>query len=388
MSAGEEHGNPPSSGGTMADHLKRYRDYVGDLKRGQSSGISAAFGRASDLLPPEVMEIKAPPIAAPPVVASTGAATAPLVAQAQAVVSAPVVAQAPVAAQAQSPPPAVGQIVLAPDYDREYLRNTVETLIKDYADGLDDPVGSLVQTSSGVEEVLSVYVENGERMYMLSDLSVINDETFRRDLLQPADTQIQTAPEEPDQSLSPPRQLPRQAQAPTVRQEAQPSTVERLVAEASVTGNALDQSVTTADGANLWQIYYDDGPQLVSMADGGIIKRAEGRSEYVFSRLSSEDGDLKFFILSGFIVDPATGNIYLEANEGAYTAAFLNNGWQVHQYRSHAGEDTYFVSEPMKPGTAPATRQVRSLDLDPATGAVSYETMDSSASITLKSRKL
>jgi len=336
----------------MADHLKRYRDYIADLKRGQSSGISGAFGRATDLLPPEVMAIKAPSLSTTDSRQRHG----------------------------------LGENVLAAEFDREYLRQAVETLVQEYADDLEDPVGKVVATASGQEEVLSVYVENGERMFMLSDLSVIDEESFRRGLVTAEIVEDEPEPGKVWQSgemAENPADLMEESTNPP------PPPPPPNPAQSNAPVAALPQSVTTAEGVLLWQVYYDThGPELVSMADGGIIKRAQGRREYVFSNLSALDGDIKFFILSGFIVDPGTGNVYLEANEGAYTAAFLNNGWRIHQYREHNGEETYFVSEPMRPDRAPATIQVRSLSLDPVTGEVSYETMDSAASITLRSRQL
>ncbi len=337
----------PSSGGTMSDHLKKYRDYIDELKQGCSSGISAAFGRATDLLPPEVMAIKAEPV--------------DLVDQLIELES----------------------TVLDDDFDRAYLKESVQSLVQAYAEDLDDPVGRIVETDSGLEEVLSVYVESGVRMFMLSDLSTIDELTFQRTLVPTDDTnplcvnlQESTEP----LTVSP--------------QEACPAhSIADLQSPQSPQSKPVDQpfiqSVTTLDGLPLWQVYYSaEGPELVSMADGGIIKRAEGRHEYVFSRLSATDGDIKFFILSGFVVDPSTGNVYFEANEGAYTAAFLNNGWTIHQYLSPQGEETFFVTEPVRPDRVPITMKVKSIDLDLSTGEVTYETMDSAACITLKSRKL
>ena len=330
----------PGSGGTMSDHLKKYRDYIDELKQGRSSGISAAFGRATDLLPPEVMAIKAEPV--------------DLVAQLMELESK----------------------VFSDDYDSEDLKESVQSLVQAYAEDLDDMVGRAVKTDSGTEEVLSVYVENGVRMFMLSDLSTIDEETFQRTLVAVvAASSASEIVEEPSESASGEKQeVPSQL---SVHAESPPQPA------------PFSQAVTTLDGLPLWQVYYStEGPELVSMADGGIIKRAEGRQEYVFSRLSATDGDIKFFILSGFVVDPSTGNVYFEANEGAYTAAFLNNGWTIHQYLSSQGDETFFVTEPVRADRLPITMKVKSIDLDLSTGEVTYETMDSAASITLKSRKL
>jgi hypothetical protein len=416
----------------MAEHLKRYRDYINDLKSGQSSGISAAFGRATDLLPPEVMEIRAPKIN-----------------------------------KAPDQPLGLGDQALAEHYDKNYLRQTVETMVQTYANDLEDPVGCTVLTSTGSEEVLSVYVENGERMFMLSDLSVIDEETFRRSLVRPdvGDNQLDNLPpgtsdyseelesdstldgntaddsEENKSGNSQTRKTPEglEEHEPSSQTgktsdnweehnldsapEGTPKSNEDLEDEEeeddvdvddddddwgtllddlssddwndSLNGvqassfGALNQLVTAPDGTVLWRVYYvNDGPELVSMADGSIIKRAEGRSEYVFSRFSAIEDDIKYFILSGLVVDPSTGNVYLEANEGAYTAAFFNNGWRVQQYRSHEGEETYYATEPAKPDRAAITSQVANLKLELTTGEVSYDTMDSAASVTLKSRKL
>ncbi len=445
-----------SSGSSMADHLKRYRDYINDLKSGQSSGISAAFGRATDLLPPEVMEIKAPRIN-----------------------------------KAPDQPLGLGDQALADHYDKNYLRQTVETMVQTYANDLEDLVGCAVLTSTGSEEVLSVYLENGERMFMLSDLSVIDEETFHRSLVRPdvGDDQSDNLPpgtsdyseelesdstldgstsddSEEDKSVSSETgktsdgleehepvssqtrktsdgleehesgksqtagtsddwEEPNSASSPDGTpldksnedleddeddeddeedddEEQDDDDWGTLLDELSSddwndslngvqasTFGALNQLVTSPDGTVLWRVYYvNDGPELVSMADGSIIKRAEGRSEYVFSRFSAMEGDVKYFILSGLVVDPSTGNVYLEANEGAYTAAFFNNGWRVHQYRNHEGEETYYATEPAKPNSAAITSQVANLKFDLTTGEVSYDTMDSAASVTLKSRKL
>lgn len=375
--SGDDDQTAQSSGSSMADHLKKYRDYITDLKSGQSSGISSAFGRATDLLPPEVMEIKAPKSRQP------------------------------------EQPLELGESVLKPDFDRDYLRQKVESLVKAYADDLEDPVGCVIQTSDeSTEEVLSVYVENGERMFMLSDLSVIDEETFRRLLVVPGSygetndsNELETNDElnrssnsetenEPNESKNLNEQATENEQADdendwaSVLEHLSSMQLEDHSPKVSLPG-AFDQIVTTIDGAPLWHIYYgEDGPELISMADGGIIKRAEGRSEYIFSRLSEMDGDIKFFILTGFVVDPSTGNVYLEANEGAYSGAFFNNGWRIHQYRNHAGEETYYATEPTRVDRAPITAQIRNLKLDLTAGEVSYDTMDSAASITLKSRKI
>jgi len=324
------------TGGSMTDHLKRYRSYIDELKQGRSSGISAAFGRATDLLPPEVMAIAAPPVDALEQLMS------------------------------------LQTRVLNDGFNAESLKATVEALVESCADELDDPVGSFVQTEGGLEEVLSVYIENGVRMFMLSDLSTIDERAYQRSLVVEKGDQNQVE-----------RQPSEAAFPQDVGQPASP------VPQADNFRNPLFQEILSAEGLPLWQIFYSpEGVELVSMADGGVIKKAEGRSEYIFSRLSQNDGDIKFFILSGFVVDPTTGNLYVEANQGAYTAAFFNSGWTVHQYRTASGEETFFVTEPANPGRAPITMRVKKIEFDLESGAASYETMDGSAAITLTSRLL
>src|ERR1700677_1383734 len=41
--------------GSMIDHVERYKEHIRNLKSGKSSGISAQFGKASDLLPEDTL---------------------------------------------------------------------------------------------------------------------------------------------------------------------------------------------------------------------------------------------------------------------------------------------------------------------------------------------
>jgi hypothetical protein len=343
LNPGEYRTKSPQSGVNMSDHLKRYRNYIDELKQGASSGISAAFGRATDLLPPEVMVIKAEPI-------DSAAQIIPLDSR-----------------------------VLAENTDSKLLRESVQALVQSCATELEDAEGRMVRTQTGTEEVLSVYFENGERMFMLSDLSVIDEATFRRSVV--PDTSVLEASTDSAEEVN-------SSSSSSFDADGTESVSEEL-AQGSDQASGFYQDVSTMDGQPLWQVYYSsDGPELVSMADGGIIKRAEGRQEYIFSRLSQVDGDIKYFILTGFVVDPVTGNVYLEANEGAYTAAFLNSGWTIHQYRTALGVESFFVTEPVRPDRAPITMKVGKIDLDLSCGEVTYETIDGAARITLKSREL
>lgn len=375
------------SGGGMSDHLKRYQTYINSLKSGKSSGISAAFGRAADILPPEALEIKAPlnskagtPIGPPPMFSKAGSAD-PAVATA-----------APELKQAEArTPPALDEQVLDLEADKEFLRRSVEEMVASCAAALDDPVGARVLTDEGEQEVISVYLENGERMFLLSDLSMIGERDFLTRLV----TDVQNASTPEVHKPAPATNEPSPPQVPVLKQEtsqaqaAKEPSVQFQQIQPELSANQPTLEVKNPSGTLLWHVYYGERDvSLISMSDGGLIKRAEGRKEYVFSTLSQIDGDIKLYILSGLLVDPNTGNIYIEVNEGAYTAAFLNNGWRIHQYRRHEGSESFYVTEPVRPDRAPITTQVKALDLNMKTGEVSYETMDSSANITLKCRAL
>lgn len=330
--------------GGMAEHLETYRHYIDGLKSGKASGISAAFGRASDLLPPEALAI------------------------------------APKIHSADS----LGQTLFPREEDRKVMRESLEMLIR--AGVLEHPpqseeggnaeqpakgaprcfsgdaVGVSVRTEAGIEQVLSTYFESGELMYMLSDLSVIDEKTFLAQFIEPANYS------EADDFAE---------QTNLENQESKASDAEPDLQEQQLQTDKPDLFVHDEDGQLLWQVSYElDGVKLVSMADGCLIKKAEGRNDYVFSMLAHEDGDIRFFILSGLVVDPSTGNVYLEANQGAYSTAYLNNGWKAHHYRTASGQESFFLTEPMnvinKEGRMPETFAVASLRLEMETGSLFY----------------
>lgn len=352
----------------MAEHLERYRHYIEGLKSGRASGISAAFGRASDLLPPEALAIE----------------------------------------PQTKDPESLGQTLFPREEDRLVLRESLEMLIKagvleqnhsakaitdiskplskplskddakdkeQYFSG--DPIGVSVRTETGIEQVLSTYFESGELMYMLSDLSVIDEKTFLAQF-------IETAESSDAETFA--------GKSTSENQESAKAATAFELQEQHFQQDKPDLLVHDEAGQLLWQVSYDrEGVQLVSMADGCLIKKAEGRQDYVFSMLSPEDGDIRFFILSGLVVDPNTGNVYLEANQGAYSTAYLNNGWKAHHYRTAAGEESYYLTEPMtvinQEGRMPETFAVAKLRLDMQTGSLFYS-ISGDRELELSCRKL
>lgn len=294
----------------MADHLQRYKSYIDNLKKGKSSGISAAFGRATDLLPPELFEIK------PPQVKN----------------------------ESKLPEPPVA------------LTNEEQELISNLEGILNEEV---VDTEEGVDTEKAVDTEE--------DAGTAEDATAADETFDHESTKYD-------------------------------SDVRAGETNLEFDDNSWDEgwpelSVSTASGDSLWKIYYD-GPDVrsVVMSDGSSIRRAEGRPEFVLALKSDKGSSFRFFVLDGLIVDPSTGNLYVEANEGAYSAAFLNNGWILHQYRTHDGSETYYATAPATGTTGDAegrsTSQVLNLTLDVAIGEVTYEALDGTASTTLKSRTL
>lgn len=345
--------------GGMTEHLERYRHYIDGLKSGKASGISAAFGRASDLLPPEALAI------------------------------------APKVNSADN----LGQTLFPREEDRQVLRQSLEMLIK--AGVLEhqpqsepgesaeqkteavlrcfsgDPIGVSVRTENGIEQVLSTYFESGELMYMLSDLSVIDEKTFLAHFIETAEASEAEAFE---------------GKSTSENQESAKAAAAFELQEQHLQQDKPDLLVHDEAGQLLWQVSYDrEGVQLVSMADGCLVKKAEGRQDYVFSMLSPEDGDIRFYILSGLVVDPNTGNVYLEANQGAYSTAYLNNGWKAHHYRTAAGEESYYLTEPMtvinQEGRMPETFAVAKLRLDMQTGSLFYS-ISGDRELELSCRKL
>lgn len=438
MSDEEDDYEEPSSGsGDMVEHIQKYKNYIQGLKKGQSSGISAAFGRASDLLPADVLEV------APP----KGAATA-------------------VAAHE------LNERVLAEGFDRAALRTAVEGLILGCAEQLDAHIGTIVMTAEGPSEVVNTFVEDGQRKFMLANLDVIDEDEFQRsrersqeELLEVSE-EVETFEDFDDSDFTEEtfEQYAQADHAENEESETDEGTVEdvetveneqtvveydgsdenvEVESEATETESNTEQIETQEEaprsamkrrrtmerplpsfssqvhsesvkkfgelydsaifdeerpfdlvvhgtGGNiLWGVHYD-GLEIdqVVMADGTQIRRAEGRYDYVMVQRANDRLHPRVYILSGVMVDPETGNIYVEANQGGYTAAFLNNGWQIHQYRSRDSRDSFYAKEPDRPGRPGAFLEVINLALDVQSGEVTYETADSSATVTLKSRKL
>lgn len=334
----EEARSEANTGGAMVGHIERYKQYISDLKRGGSSGISAAFGRASDLLPPEVMQIKPPAPSAAAVDADGNNGYQ------------------------------LDERVFAENYDAKALRETVESLITACAPDLTSPVGDLLNTPFGELTVDEVFIEGERRMFLLSDMRVIDEGRYQRWRVEPA----------VDES-----------NATTSRGDSKPDATHD--GARSLLGGirrAPDLTVTTSNGSFLWNIYFDGyDAERVDMFDGSTIAKAEGRDELILALNCFADG-FKLYMLSGIMIDPTSGNIFIESNEGAYTAGFLNNGWRIHQYRTSDRGEIYFVTEPIIAGHQPLTIEVTNLVLDMESGTVSYETADNAATVMLRSRKL
>ena len=327
MNSDENGDEALESDGTMSEHMQRYKSYIDNLKQGKSSGISSVFGRASDLLPPEVMEIKQP-------VLETQAAVIER---------------------------------KSPNADPE---DEVEDLDED-----DD--------ESGYEEDDDFDDEDPD------EDSDDDDDDSDEDENQNDDDDFDDESDEEDEDLD----------DEDIDDEDDEEFDEDDYDDDDEIGDDIDAgddritvtnelAVTARNGSPLWNIFFNRAePVLITMSDGSSIRNAEGRDEAILA-LKTSANRFKFFILSGLVIDPSTGNIYAEANDGAYTVAFLNNGWQIHQYRTHAGAEVYYATEPFKKGRERATMQIMNLKLDPATGDVSYDSADGSASMTLKSRRL
>lgn len=364
----DDYEQPTSGGGGMVEHIQKYKSYIQGLKQGGSSGISAAFGRASELLPSDVLEV------APPKAAVSVAAGHELDAR-----------------------------VFVEDYDRGALRSAVEDLIVGCAQHLDDFIGVSVMTSEGESEVVNCFVEDGQRRFMLANLDVIDEAEFNRARQGAGEQSDDDDLDDADEVAAGEVAAGEVADARVEVDDAfdardfddlVDAVVDQSIAETFESVNfgeerPFDLVVHNAAGNLLWGIHYD-GLEIdqVVMADGTQIRRAEGRHEYVMVQRANDRLHPRIYILSGVMVDPVTGNVYAEANQGGYTAAFLNNGWQIHQYRSRDSKDSFFVKEPDRSGRRGAFFAVTNLVLDARTGEVSYETIDSSATVTLKSRTL
>lgn len=313
MNSDENGDEDLESAGDMSEHMQRYKNYIDNLKQGKSSGISSVFGRASDLLPSEVMEIKQPAVHA------HGFPSEP---------------------------------------------KTLPADRAEQAEDMDEDEGFTDETEIEVEDD----DDDSDRETDDHD-SDDRDEDFDEDELE--DEEDQDFDEDDEDNCD--------------EYEVDDHDIEAGDDHITVTN---ELAVTARNGAPLWNIFFNRAePVLITMNDGSSIRTAEGRDQSVLA-LKTTGSRFKFFILSGLVIDPSTGNIYAEANDGAYTVAFLNSGWQIHQYRTHSGAEVYYATEPFRKGRDRVTMQIMNLRLDPATGDVSYDSADGSASMTLKSRRL
>lgn len=335
----ESNPKPAEGGGLMVGHIERYKNYISDLKRGGSSGISAAFGRASDLLPPEVLEISPP--------------------------AKPAAAEVPPAETRENLALGARVFTKVDSLAVASVREKVNLFAAQCSLELTEPIGEIVDTPYGQLVVEEVFIERDARAFLLSDQRVIDEASFQR-WKRVDGAEIAAAP------------------------VVEPAT--DSVSSAPGTAESADTTklrVTAPNGGLLWNVLFDgDEPTRVEMFDGSLIAKAEGRDEMVLALNSGGTAGSKIYLLSGLMVDPTTGNVFVESNQGAYTAGFLNNGWRIHQYRTRESGEQYFVTEPIVSGREPMTIQVSKLNLDMETGEVSYETVDSAAVVTLRTRKL
>jgi hypothetical protein len=387
------------SEGAMSEHLQRYRKYIDSLKQGRSSGISSVFGRASDLLPPDVLEIKPPTMVAERI---------------------------PTAEQASGDFGYANHINRNADYvrsersdfddDDEVVSENVErseasSESLDPNDGEDDDSAEDLDSDDGdddsaedldadeddddssdgshsddddEEDIESEEDEDDDDSDVDDDDSDVedddddeeNDEDEAND-----DDDVQDADDDEEDVEDQDDDFEQDGEKSDDNESDQDDTAKSDTETEELT-------VKSAQGNHLWTIYFNRvAPLVITMTDGSSIQNAEGRDDTILSLRTDRDS-FKFFILSGLVIDPITGNIYVEANDGAFTAAFMNNGWQIQQYRNHEGEETYYATEPFKPGRDRLTMQITNVALDPVHGEVSYDSLDGSASMTLKSRKL
>lgn len=326
-----------SSEGGMSEHLQRYRKYIDSLKEGRSSGISSVFGRASDLLPADVLEIKPPKV----------------------------VAESFPRGLAEDFGVGGKEGHINTNSDDETVAPDSSATLGEWSDSSADyfeQTSDFLETEDEDDEPMSDELEgDGEDSFGDFDSDDDIEYEIEEDAEESEDDQIEDDTEESEDD------------------EFEDSNSD---------SDSEELTVRSSQGDHLWTIHFNRvKPLLITMADGSGIKNAEGRDETILALKTSRD-QFKFFILSGLVIDPVTGNIYVEANDGAFTAAFMNNGWQIQQYRNHEGEETYYATEPFKPGRDRLTMQITNVALDPVNGEVSYDSLDGSASMTLKSRKL
>ncbi|MBX3138587.1 hypothetical protein KF707_20325 [Candidatus Obscuribacterales bacterium] len=324
MNSDENGDEELESGGDMSKHMQRYKNYIDNLKQGKSSGISSVFGRASDLLPPEVMEIKQPTVHLQGL-------------------------------SHERKPSAPDRVDEAEDVDDDDEDGNSPDDDEDF----DDETDGDVEDEDEDEDADDDSDEDEETDGDIDDDDSVDDDDDTHD----DDDENEDYDDDEDDD----------------------DYIEAGEDQITVTN---ELAVSARNGEPLWNIFFNRAePVLITMNDGSSIRNAEGRDESVLA-LKTTGNRFKFFILSGLVIDPTTGNIYAEANDGAYTVAFLNSGWQIHQYRTHDGAEVYYATEPFRKGRDRITTQIMNLKLDPATGDVSYDSADGSASMTLKSRRL
>lgn len=343
MNSDENGDEELESGGDMSKHMQRYKNYIDNLKQGKSSGISSVFGRASDLLPPEVMEIKQPAVHL----------------------------QGLSHERKPSAPDRVDEAEDVDDDDEFVGESDFEVEDDDDDPDHDDEDGNSPDDDEDFDDETDGDVEDEDE-----DADDDSDEDEETDGDIDDDDSVDDDDDTHDDD---------DENEDYDDDEDDDDYIEAGEDQITVTN---ELAVSARNGEPLWNIFFNRAePVLITMNDGSSIRNAEGRDESVLA-LKTTGNRFKFFILSGLVIDPTTGNIYAEANDGAYTVAFLNSGWQIHQYRTHDGAEVYYATEPFRKGRDRITTQIMNLKLDPATGDVSYDSADGSASMTLKSRRL
>lgn len=353
MNSDENGDEELESGGDMSKHMQRYKNYIDNLKQGKSSGISSVFGRASDLLPPEVMEIKQPAVHLQGLSHERKPSAPDRVDEAE---------------DFDDDDEFVGESEVEDDDDPEH--DDEDGNSPDDDEDFDDETDGDVEDEDEDDIDDDDFSDEDEETDgdINDDDSVDDDDDDNEDDDEDDENEDDDDEDEDDEN-----------------EDDDDDDIESGEDQITVTN---ELAVSARNGEPLWNIFFNRAePVLITMNDGSSIRNAEGRDESVLA-LKTTGNRFKFFILSGLVIDPTTGNIYAEANDGAYTVAFLNSGWQIHQYRTHDGAEVYYATEPFRKGRDRVTTQIMNLKLDPATGDVSYDSADGSASMTLKSRRL
>jgi hypothetical protein len=277
---------------SMGEYVESYKRQISQLKRGKSSGITRTFGKP--ILPEEILS----------------------------------------AYEAKE------------NGDGKEAREAIASVEK-FADSL------LNDEALEDDAVVATFFQNGQKMYLLSDESVVAAADYVRNTEQPQLVQ-QTA------SKIMPALLP-------------PDTAPHM-------------HVCTEGGDWLWDIFYENRAVTGVQANNGILFRKMDNAT-VFVKVDPpgpSDKCAKLTLLDGFIADPRTGNLFWRELGGKSSGAFLNNGWLVQD----TGNNEFYVTQAVDTVTgAGQCTQVFNLQLDMEQGVLSFDTSDG-RSVQIKSRRL